>query len=211
MDDIKNLLDGNKVWVNETLQKDKDFFKKLSDTQKPKILWIGCSDSRVPATEITGCLPGTIFVQRNIANLVISTDSNLLSVMHFAVNQLKVKHIIVCGHYNCGGVNAAMENISFGFLDNWLLNIKHTYQKHSAQLDAIKDKKQRSNKLSELNVIEQVKNLSYLRLMQDCWRQGEYPYVHGWVYDVSDGYIKNLEVTINSAETLNSVFRLNKN
>ncbi len=204
---IKELLNGNVRWVEGTLQRSPDFFEKLSQGQTPDYLWIGCSDSRVPATEITNSLPGSIFVQRNIANLVVHTDSNLLSVVNYAVKILKVKHIIVCGHYGCGGINAAMSNKNFGFLDNWLMHIKDVYRLHEKELDSIADVGKRSDRLVELNVIEQVNNLAKVSFIQEEWAEGEYPYIHGWVYGLKDGLIRDLKVTRNSPAHLQSVYR----
>lgn len=206
-DSHKNLLEGNKKWVANTLKFSPDFFKNLSETQKPDYLWIGCSDSRVPATEITNTLPGSIFVQRNIANMVIHTDSNLLSVVNYAVKVLKVKHIIVCGHYGCGGVKAAMGNENYGFLNNWLLHIKDVYRLHSEELDSIKDESQRFDRYVELNVIEQVHGLSKVSFIQEEWQNGEYPYIHGWVYSLKDGLIQDLKVTINNNDQLSDVYK----
>ncbi len=204
---INDLLNGNVRWVKDTLKRAPDFFDKLSEKQTPDYLWIGCSDSRVPATEITNSLPGSIFVQRNIANLVVHTDSNLLSVVNYAVKILKVRHIIVCGHYGCGGINAAMSNKNFGFLDNWLMHIKDVYRQYEKELDSIKDLQKRSDRLVELNVIEQVNNLAKVSFIQENWAEGEFPYIHGWVYGLSDGLIRDLKVTRNSPAHLQSVYR----
>lgn len=204
---IKSLLDGNITWVRNTLKHSPDFFETLAKGQSPKFLWIGCADSRVPATEITNALPGSIFVQRNIANMVVYTDSNLLSVVNYAVKVLRVKHIIVCGHYGCGGVKAAMSNDNFGFLDNWLMHIKDVYRLHEAELDAIEDEEQRFNRYVELNVQEQVGNLAKLSFIQEEWDQGEYPYIHGWVYSLKDGLLKDLQATINTNERLEKIYR----
>lgn len=204
---IKELIEGNVKWVaniNKTLP---HFFEQLAKAQTPQYLWIGCSDSRVPATEITNAMPGSIFVQRNIANMVVHTDSNLLSVVYYAVKVLRVKHIIVCGHYGCGGVKAAMGNQSFGFLDNWLMNIKDVYRLHSAELDAEKDENKRFDRFVELNILEQVTNLGKVSFIQEEWSNGEYPYIHGWVYDLKNGLIKDLKQSINSNEDLGSIFR----
>ncbi|MBT32339.1 MAG: carbonate dehydratase [Thalassobius sp.] len=206
---IKDLINGNVTWVRNTLKHDPDFFNKLSTSQSPKFLWIGCSDSRVPATEITNALPGSIFVQRNIANLVVHTDSNLLSVVYYAVKVLKVKHIIVCGHYGCGGVKAAMSNDRFGFLDNWLLHIKDVYRKHEAALDEIKDEEKRFDRFVELNVLEQVRNLAKVSFIQEEWDAGEFPYIHSWVYSLKDGLIRDLGDKINSNSSLEGVYRFN--
>jgi len=204
---IKDLQQGNRAWVKNTIKHNPDFFVKLSEGQTPKFLWIGCADSRVPATEITNALPGSIFVQRNIANVVVHTDSNLLSVVNYAVKVLKVKHIIVCGHYGCGGVKAAMSNEKFGFLDNWLMHIKDVYRLHEAELDAIKDDEKRCDRYVELNVVEQVGNLAKVSFIQEEWEQGDFPYIHGWVYSLKDGYLKDLGVTINNNEDLDAVYK----
>lgn len=202
----EDLLEGNKRFVENTLKIDSNFFEKLAEQQTPKFLWIGCSDSRVPATEITNMAPGSIFVGRNIANVVVNTDLNLLSVVYYAVKVLKVEHIIVCGHYGCGGVKAAMSNDSFGFLDNWLLNLKDVYRTHSKELNALNDEAQRFDRFVELNVIEQAKNLAKISFIQDTWREGKAPYIHSWVYRLNDGYIKDLDFTINSADAVNGIY-----
>lgn len=204
---IKDLLEGNVTWVKNTLKHSPDFFDKLSTGQSPQFLWIGCSDSRVPASVITNALPGSIFVQRNIANLVVHTDSNLLSVVNYAVKVLKVKHIIVCGHYGCGGVQAAMSHNKFGFLDNWLMHIKDVYRIHTEELDSIKDEKKRLDRYVELNVIEQVQNLAKVSFIQEEWENGEFPYIHGWVYSLKDGLIKDLDTTMNSNKELEKVYK----
>lgn len=206
-EEIKKLLKGNEEWVNEVKLQKPDFFEKLSQGQKPEFLWIGCADSRVPATEITKMMPGSIFVHRNIANMVVHTDSNALSVVYYAVKVLRVKHIIVCGHYGCGGVGAAMRNESFGFIDNWLLNIKDVYRLHSKELDAIADDQERENRLVEWNVKEQVNNLAKVSFIQEEWQKGEFPYLHGWVYSLNSGLINDLKVSVNSPEKLQEVFQ----
>jgi carbonic anhydrase len=207
---IKDLLNGNVSWVANTLRRDPDFFNKLSTGQSPKFLWIGCADSRVPATEITNALPGSIFVQRNIANMVVHTDSNLLSVVNYAVKVLKVKHIIVVGHYGCGGVMAAMKNEKFGFLDNWLLHIKDVYRLHEKELDAIEDESARAERYVELNIMEQAQNLAKVSFIQEEWEEGEFPYIHGWVYSLKDGLLKDLNVTMNSNDDLEKVYRYDR-
>lgn len=204
---FKDLLKGNQGWVRNTNKFDPDFFEKLSEGQTPKFLWIGCSDSRVPATEICNAMPGSIFVQRNIANMVVHTDSNLLSVVYYAVKHLKVKHIIVCGHYGCGGVAAAMSNEHYGFLDNWLLHIKDVYRVHEKELNDIKDETKRFDRYVELNISEQVLNLSKVSFIQEEWDAGEFPYIHGWVYALNDGLIKDLDISINSASSLEKVYQ----
>lgn len=203
----KQLLEGNKKWVTNTLKFSPDFFSNLAQAQKPEYLWIGCSDSRVPATEITNTLPGSIFVQRNIANMVVHTDSNLLSVVYYAVKVLKVKHIIVCGHYGCGGVKAAMGNEDYGYLNNWLLHIKDVYRTHQAELSAIKDENQRFDRFVELNVQEQVMELSKVSYIQEEWKTGEFPYIHGWVYSLKDGLLKDLEISTNSNKKLETIYQ----
>jgi len=207
---IKDLLKGNAQWVSNTLKHTPDFFNNLATGQSPKFLWIGCSDSRVPATEITNALPGSIFVQRNIANMVVHTDSNLLSVVNYAVKVLKVKHIIVCGHYGCGGVQAAMSNNNYGFLDNWLMHIKDVYRLHQNELDVIEDEGERLDRYVELNIKEQVSNLAKVSFIQEEWDHGEFPHIHGWVYSLKDGLLKDLEVSKNSNQGLEEVYQYNK-
>lgn len=204
---INVLLEGNRNWVADMRARDPEFFDNLAEGQSPEFLWIGCSDSRVPATEITKTTPGSIFVQRNIANQVIHTDSNALSVVYYAVTVLKVKHIIVCGHYGCGGVQAAMSNDKFGFLDNWLMHLKDVYQLHQTELEDIQDEKCKFDKFVELNVQEQVKNLAKVSFIQEAWEKGEFPYIHGWVYGLNDGLISDLGVTINSNAGLDGVYQ----
>jgi carbonic anhydrase len=191
------LLLQNKAWVVEKNHEDKDFFTRLSNIQTPKFLWIGCSDSRVPANEITGTHPGEVFVHRNIANMVVHTDMNMLSVLDYAVNVLKVEHVIVCGHYGCGGVRAAMTDKQFGVIDNWIRHIKDVYRFHKNELDAISDMQERENRFIELNVIEQVKDLSETSIIQNAWKERRSPYIHGWVYALSTGLINDLKVSIN--------------
>jgi len=205
---IKNLIKGNKNWVEEITKTDPELFNRLSKGQQPDFLWIGCSDSRVPANEVTNQLPGSIFVHRNIANMVIPTDFNLLSVVYYAVVALQVKHIVVCGHYGCGGVKAAMSNDDYGFLDNWLSNIKDVYSLHKSELNAIEDLDERANRFVELNVQEQVRSLAKVSFVQEAWTKGEFPYIHGWVYQLESGLIKNLDVTINSTQELEDFYKL---
>lgn len=204
---INDLIEGNKLWVENINKNLPNFFVELSKEQQPQFLWIGCSDSRVPATEITNTMPGSIFVQRNIANMVIHTDVNLLSVVYYAVKVLKVKHIIVCGHYGCGGVKAAMTQKSYGFLDNWLLNIKSVYRYHTKELNAIEDEQKRFDRLVELNVQEQAKNVARISFIQEEWEEGEFPYIHGWVYNLEDGLIRDLKLNINTNAKLNNVYK----
>ena len=202
----KELLDGNRLWSETVRSHNPDYFKNLSAGQKPEYLWIGCSDSRVPANEITGTKSGEIFVHRNIANLVIHTDLNLLSVLHYAVHTLKVKHIIVCGHYGCGGVQTAMTNKNVPYVNKWLRNIKEVYYKHKNELLAIDDIKKREKKLTELNVIEQVHNLAKTKIVQQAWKDRELQ-LHGWVYGMNDGIIKDLNVLVNDLNDIDPIFR----
>lgn len=204
----ESLLQGNKDWVKETLQTDPEYFNKLSAGQKPPILWIGCSDSRVPANQITNTNPGDIFVHRNIANVVVHTDMNMLSVLDYAVNVLEVEHVIVCGHYGCGGVEAAMGNKQFGIIDNWLRNIKDTYRLHYHELDLISDSKKRAERLVELNVIEGVFNLSKTSIVQNRWKNGKKLGLHGWAYSLETGLIKDLNVTCENNKHMSSVFKI---
>jgi carbonic anhydrase len=201
------LLDNNKVWVKEKLAKNPDYFLKLSQLQAPDYLWIGCSDSRVPANEITGTEPGEVFVHRNIANMVVHTDMNMLSVLDYAVNVLEVKHVIVCGHYGCGGVLAAMGNQQFGLIDNWLRHIKDGYDKHQVELDAITDKTERANRFVELSVMEQVLHVSKTSIIQNSWKNHKRPSIHGWVYDLKTGIIKDLNVLMDGMEDVSGVYK----
>ena len=190
MNSYEKLLLENKAWAREKIMEDADYFNRLAMLQTPEFLWIGCSDSRVPANEITGTAPGEIFVQRNIATMVVHTDMNLLSVLEYAVTVLKVKHIIVCGHYGCGGVKAAMSKKSFGIINNWIRNIKDVYRLHEDELLAIESEDKRVDRLVELNVQEQVLNLAKTSIVQDAWNAEHRPHLHGWVYGLANGIIK---------------------
>jgi carbonic anhydrase len=205
---FEKLLENNKNWVEKQLKADPDYFKNLEIGQSPEYLWIGCSDSRVPANEITGTKPGEIFVHRNIANMVVHTDMNLLSVLSFAVEYLKVKHIIVCGHYGCGGVAAAMGKKQYGLIDNWLRHIKDVYRYYHKELDAITDPKLRARRFVEVNVIEQVNDLGKTSIVQNAWHNGQQLHIHGWVYDVGNGLIKNLIEHRDNTSFLHSVYHL---
>ena len=185
----EKLLLENKAWAKEQLEDDPEFFSRLAHIQTPEFLWIGCSDSRVPADKITGTQPGEIFVHRNIANLVVHTDLNLLSVLQYAVEVLQVKHIIVCGHYGCGGVKAAMTQQSFGIINKWLRNIKDVYRIHKDEVDSVEDAEKRVNKLIEINVQEQVYNLAKTSIIQSAWKNHQRPHLHGWVYGLENGII----------------------
>lgn len=205
---LSNFFEQNRKWAERVKKKDPDFFTKLSLQQTPQYLWIGCSDSRVPASEITDMMPGEIFVHRNIANLVIHTDFNCLSVIQYAVEVLKVKHIIVSGHYGCGGVKAALGNEEHGLIDNWLRNIKDIYKIHQAEIDSIEDETQRVNKLCELNVIEQVANVCHTTIVQNAWKRGQELAVHGWIYGIDDGIIRDLDVCINGVHEISESHRV---
>ncbi len=204
-----SLLDNNKQWVEEELKKDPEFFKKLKDGQNPPILWIGCADSRVPANQIIGANPGEIFVHRNIANMVVHTDMNMLSVLDYAVNVLKVRHVIVCGHYGCGGVKTAMENTSVGLIDNWIRHIKDVYRFNREELVAIEDPKERFDRFVEINIREQVYNLAKSSIVQAAWGRDQFLEIHGWVYGVENGLIKDLDINIENNKELSDVYQLN--
>jgi carbonic anhydrase len=204
----QQLLENNKAWVESKLNLDQEFFKKLADGQQPPLLWIGCADSRVPANEIIGAQPGEVFVHRNIANMVVHTDMNMLSVLDYAVNALKVKHVIVCGHYGCGGVKAAMGNQSYGLVDNWIRHIKDTYRFHQEELDAILDENERFDRFVELNVQEQVTGLAKTSIVQKAWEKGQELHLHGWVYGVSSGIVKDLKFNLSHNEDLDEVYQL---
>jgi carbonic anhydrase len=190
MHSYERLLLENKAWASEKVSEDPDYFNRLANIQTPEFLWIGCSDSRVPANEITGTQPGEIFVHRNVANMVVHTDLNLLTVLDYAVNHLKVKHVIVCGHYNCGGVKAALTQHNFGIINKWLRNIKDVYRIHREELAALTDEEEKTNRLVELNVQEQVMNLAKTSIIQRTWKHEQRPDLHGWVYGLKDGVIK---------------------
>lgn len=207
-DFYKKILDNNRKWVETTLSKDPNFFEDLSKGQTPPLLWIGCSDSRVPANEIIGAKPGEVFVHRNIANMVIHSDMNMLSVLDYAVNVLKVKHVIVCGHYGCGGVKAAMKNDSIGIIDNWIRHIKDVYRLHHTYLDSIINEDKRFNTFVEINVKEQVFDLAKTSIVQGAWKNGQDLTVHGWVYGLNSGYVTDLKVNISSNKDLDQVYQL---
>ena len=206
MKEYKKLLLSNKAWASERLEVDEHYFDDLSKDQNPLFLWIGCADSRVPAEEITHADPGEIFVHRNVANMVVHTDMNLLSVLQYAVEVLKIRHIIVCGHYNCGGVKAAMTNKDFGLINKWLRNIKEVYEKHYDELQAIGDEQSRFNAMVELNVKEQIQNLAKTTIVQKAWGNSQLPHLHGWVFDIHKGEIKEV-VNISAGEWERPVFK----
>ena len=204
-----DLLEGNRKWVEETLEMDPEYFEKLAKGQTPPVLWIGCSDSRVPANQVTGTLPGEVFVHRNIANVVSHTDLNLLSVMDFAVNVLKVKYIIVAGHYKCGGVAAALTSKQFGVIDNWLRHIKDVYRLHKEEIDAIENLQDKENRLVELNVVEGVFNVCKTTIVQNAWENGQELSVHGWVVDIHTGLVKDQNVSISNNDAMDKVYQMN--
>lgn len=196
MGPMEKLLDYNKEWARRMEAEQPGFFKRLSNQQNPSYLWIGCSDSRVPANQIIGLMPGEVFVHRNVANIVNHSDLNCLSVVQYAVEVLKVKDIIVCGHYGCGGVTCALQNAKMGLIDNWLRNIQDVIRVHGSALDLISDQKKKLDTLCKLNVVEQVRNVSRTTILQDAWQRGQDVSVHGWIYGVHNGLIENLNVTI---------------
>lgn len=200
------ILEGNKSWMDFVKQDTTGRYQQLATGQNPEILWIGCADSRVPANQITGTKPGEVFVHRNIANMCVHSDMNMLSVLDYAVNVLKVKHIIVAGHYGCGGVAASLSREQYGIIDNWLCHIKDVYRIHSKEIDAISDKKQKTDRLVELNAIEQVFNLCTTSIVQNAWKNGQELAVHGTVIDISTGEMIDLNTTFTSNETLGKVF-----
>lgn len=206
MRDLNNLLENNRAWARTIKAQEPDFFQTLSKQQSPEYLWIGCSDSRVPSTEIVGLMPGELFVHRNVANVVVHTDLNCLSVMQFAVDVLKVKHIIVCGHYGCGGVGAALNNYKLGLIDNWLRHVQDVMQKHRSLLAGISDASQRLDKLCELNVIEQVSNVCQTTIVQNAWEHGQELAVHGWIYGLSDGLLRDLNIRITNQDELAAIY-----
>lgn len=209
MDDFYNkILERNKKWVEDSLALDPNYFQDLAKGQTPPLLWIGCSDSRVPANEIIGAKPGETFVHRNIANMVIHSDMNMLSVLDYAVNVLKVKHVLVCGHYGCGGIKAAMGNDSVGIIDNWIRHIKDVYRLHKIELDSIKDETERFNRFVELNVIEQVFDLAKTSIVQSAWKNGQELSLHGWVYGLNSGFVTDLNVNFSCDRDLDDVYQL---
>jgi len=204
---MNELLKRNEDWVSNAKAEKPELLKAMASGQSPEYLWIGCADSRVPAEVVTKSDPGAIFVQRNVANMVVHTDYNMLSVVNYAVKALGVKHIIICGHYGCGGVKAAMGNGSLGLLDNWVAHIKDVYDQNSAELDGIGDENDRWNRFVELNVKAQVENMAKLSFIQEEWKSGNSPQIHGWVFDIKDGSLRDLGLTIDSADALSSVYR----
>ena len=203
--DVQQLLSNNRFWAESLRARDPDFFARLARQQRPEFLWIGCSDSRVPANEVVGLMPGELFVHRNVANMVVATDMNFLSVLQFAVDVLQVKQVIVCGHYGCGGVRAALGHEELGLLDNWLRALKALYHQYREQFVGLDDEA-RVNLLCELNVQRQVRNVCHTTIVQNAWKRQQPLEVHGWIYGLSDGLLKDLGVTINSADLLDDTF-----
>ena len=207
---LQHLFDNNERWASSQINQDPNFFQHLSSQQKPKYLWIGCADSRVPANEIIGLEPGEVFVHRNVGNIVVHTDMNCLSVVQYAVDILEVEHIIVCGHYGCGGVHAAMANQQHGLIDNWLRHIKDIYRKNQQEIDAIDVDAHQKARLCELNVVSQVANVCYTTIVQNAWLRGQKLTVHGWVYGLQDGLINDLGLSIDHIEQLSSLYHMDK-
>ncbi len=205
---LRHLFDDNKEWARKIKETDPDFFLKLADQQTPEYLWIGCSDSRVPANQLVGKMPGEIFVHRNIANVVVHTDLNCLSVIQFAVEVLKVKHIIVCGHYRCGGIKAAMDNQEHGLIDNWLCHIKDVYHYHRTRINSLVSEAEKFDLLCELNVIEQVSNVCHSTIVQNAWKSGQGLAVHGWIYSIETGLLKDLNVCITNKSEISMIHQI---
>ena len=206
--ELTQLFEKNKEWVASVIQSDPEFFNRLANQQSPEYLWIGCSDSRVPANQITGLAPGEVFVHRNIANVVVHTDLNALSVIQFAIDQLKVKHIIVVGHYGCGGVRAALDNVRIGLADNWIRHVKDVHDKHGTYLGRLTNKAERLDRFCELNVIEQVVNVCQTTSVQDAWQRNQPVTVHGWIYGVEDGLARDLGVSVATPDELDQRYQL---
>jgi carbonic anhydrase len=208
MQKLKILFQNNRDWVESRLSKDLNYFRHMVEEQAPAYLWIGCSDSRVPANEIVGLEPGELFVHRNVANLFPHTDINCLSVLEYAVDLLKIQHVIVCGHYGCNGVKAAMEDHQLGLVDNWLRNIRDVYARFKKELETIDDEVARHDRLVELNVLQQVLNVCHTTIVQGAWLRGQPLWVHGWVYDLATGYLKDLDCCIYGIEQVEHIYRI---
>lgn len=208
MKKLQILFQNNKEWVESKLSKDPKYFRKMADAQDPFYLWIGCSDSRVPANEIVGLEPGELFVHRNVANLCPHTDFNCLSVLEYSVDLLKIQHVIICGHYGCAGVKAAMEDHQLGLVDNWLRNIRDVYARFKDELDAIPNQKDRYDRLVELNVMQQVLNVCHTTIVQGAWARGQPLWVHGWVYDLATGALKDLDFCMSGIDQVESIYRM---
>jgi carbonic anhydrase len=206
MRDLNNLIENNKAWAKSIKEQNPEFFQILAKQQAPTYLWIGCSDSRMPATQLVGLMPGELFVHRNVANVIVHTDFNCLSVIQFAVDVLKVRHIIVCGHYGCGGVQAAMQNLKLGLIDNWLRHVQDVMRSHEALLSKVEDEARRLDRLCELNVIEQVLNISRTTIVQSAWEQGQELAVHGWIYGLDNGLLRDLGICIANRDELSAAY-----
>ncbi|MBN2479784.1 MAG: carbonate dehydratase [Parachlamydiales bacterium] len=209
MKELKKLFDNNRAWIAQKCEKDPSFFQNLSESQEPKYLWIGCSDSRVPANEIVGLGAGELFVHRNIGNLFLHTDINCLSVLEYAIDFLKIKHVILCGHYGCGGIQAAMEEQKQGVVDHWLRCVRDVYARNKEDLEAIKDLNKRSDRLVELNVKQQVLNICHTPIVQGAWARKQSLWVHGWVYDMQTGVLKDMDLCFSSINHVENIYRIN--
>jgi len=207
-ENLDHLFTNNVAWANKIKAEDSLFFNKLAEQQAPEYLWIGCSDSRVPANEIVGLLPGELFVHRNVANVVVHTDFNCLSVLQYAIDVLKVKHIIVCGHYGCGGVKAAMDTQSYGLIDNWLRGIKDIYKRNLEKIQKIKSEEKQLDKMCELNVKEQVANICHSTIVQDAWIRKQPLTIHGWIYSIKDGVLRDLNTSVNQLSQVSRIYHL---
>ena len=206
MNDLPDLFDNNRRWARRIVDRDPEFFKSLAAQQSPKYLWIGCADSRVPANEIVGLMPGELFVHRNVANVVVHTDLNCLSVLQFAIDVLKVGHVIVCGHYGCGGVRAAYMKSSLGLIDNWLRHVQDVRERHERRLDELKTEDAQIDRLCELNVVDQVRNVCSTTIVQEAWARGQAVAIHGWIYDIHDGLLRDLHCTATSLDDVASAY-----
>jgi carbonic anhydrase len=207
MTEIEKIIKQNREWSRRMTERDPDYFQRLARQQAPDFLWIGCSDSRVPANEIAGMLPGEVFVHRNVANLVYPSDLNCLSVIEYAVDVLQVRHIIVCGHYGCGGIRAALDNRVHGLIDNWLSSIKNIYVRHTKEIDSLATEEERVDRMCELNVIHQVQSVTHTTIVQDAWARGQELAVHGWIYGLTDGLVKDLNICVQSPSQVQPPFR----
>ena len=207
MRELKKLFENNENWAKKKIEKDPDVFTKNAEVQKPKYLWIGCSDSRIPANEVLGLEPGEVFVHRNVANLVPHSDINCLSVLEYSITQLDIEHVIVCGHYGCGGVKAAMENTQFGLVDNWLRHLRDVYASEKEVLDEIVEPEEKYEKLVELNVIYQAMNVCHTTIVQNAWAKGKKLSIHGWVYDIKTGLLRDLNCCISSLDQVDDIYK----
>jgi len=205
---LQSCFDENRTWSARMREKDPEFFQRLARAQSPELLWIGCSDSRLPPDQVVGRLPGEIFVHRNVGNVVVHTDLNCMSVLQYGIEVLRVKHVIVCGHYGCGGVHAAMRSEPLGLIDNWLRHIRDVYMAHHRELEPIGDSAERRDRFCELNVAAQVANVCHTTIVQDAWRRGQPLAVHGWIYDLADGLLRDLDLVVQSADRIPQAYRM---